>query len=207
MFEFDYQKEKKKDRLVTVILLVAAMLLAFYALNAQDKYIVHCNPQLLISSEKIMLAQVGVKEKTGHNDGVEVEQYLASVGLSKGNPYCAAGQYWCFHESCFYLKLPLQDIPIARTGLANGIYNGAKNDGVKVSYKANRHDLIVWKLHEKSTGHIERIYQSSVGGNVYCVGFNTGLNVRDGQGVAKTKRNIYHPIGRLQVRGLVGFHG
>lgn len=34
--------------------------------------------------------QIGVKELTGKNDGVMVEKYLASVGLKKGNPWCAA---------------------------------------------------------------------------------------------------------------------
>jgi hypothetical protein len=39
-------------------------------------------------------SQVGVKEATGNNDGKEVEMYLRSVGLKKGNAYCAAGQAW-----------------------------------------------------------------------------------------------------------------
>lgn len=39
--------------------------------------------------------QIGVREKTGNNDGVEVEAYLASTGTAKGNPYCAAFVYWC----------------------------------------------------------------------------------------------------------------
>ncbi len=38
--------------------------------------------------------QIGVTEATGNNDGPRVEAYLKSVGLSKGNPYCAAGIYW-----------------------------------------------------------------------------------------------------------------
>ncbi len=40
-------------------------------------------------------SQVGVKEATGHNDGVQVEAYLASVHLKKGNPWCAAFLAWC----------------------------------------------------------------------------------------------------------------
>ncbi|MBS1940305.1 MAG: CHAP domain-containing protein [Bacteroidetes bacterium] len=36
------------------------------------------------------LAEVGVREATGRNDGPEVERYLAHVGLGKGNAWCAA---------------------------------------------------------------------------------------------------------------------
>jgi hypothetical protein len=34
--------------------------------------------------------ELGVREKTGHNDGPRVEAYLKSVGLHAGAPYCAA---------------------------------------------------------------------------------------------------------------------
>jgi hypothetical protein len=34
--------------------------------------------------------ELGVREKTGHNDGPRVEAYLKSVGLHAGDPYCAA---------------------------------------------------------------------------------------------------------------------
>jgi hypothetical protein len=36
------------------------------------------------------LSAVGVREETGNNDGVEVQKYLASVGLDKGYAWCAA---------------------------------------------------------------------------------------------------------------------
>lgn len=35
-------------------------------------------------------SQLYVREKTGNNDGIEVEKYLAYVGLKKGAPWCAA---------------------------------------------------------------------------------------------------------------------
>lgn len=40
-------------------------------------------------------SQVGIKEATGNNDGKEVEKYLKSVGLKRGDAWCAAGQSWC----------------------------------------------------------------------------------------------------------------
>lgn len=50
-------------------------------------------------------SQVGVTEATGKNDGVQVEAYLASVGLKKGNPYCGAFSYWNFKQCKVNMKL------------------------------------------------------------------------------------------------------
>lgn len=48
--------------------------------------------------QSIYLSQVGVREATGKNDGPQVEAYLRSVGLKKGNPYCAAFVHWCLSQ-------------------------------------------------------------------------------------------------------------
>ena len=52
--------------------------------------------QQIISTAK---NELGVKEKSGKNDGKEVEAYLAYVGLKKGNPWCAAFVSWIFGEN------------------------------------------------------------------------------------------------------------
>lgn len=49
---------------------------------------------------------VGTKEATGKNDGEIVEKILASVGLSKGAPYCAAFNYWCYLQAGEAAKVP-----------------------------------------------------------------------------------------------------
>lgn len=45
------------------------------------------------------MSQVGVREATGKNDGKDVEKYLHSVGLPKGNAWCAAFVKWCFDQA------------------------------------------------------------------------------------------------------------
>jgi hypothetical protein len=42
--------------------------------------------------------EIGVREKTGNNDGKEVEKYLAAVGLGKGYSWCAAFVSWCLNQ-------------------------------------------------------------------------------------------------------------
>ncbi|RZK88135.1 MAG: peptidoglycan-binding protein [Pedobacter sp.] len=48
-------------------------------------------------------AELWVREKTGHNDGKRVEEYLATVGLKKGNPYCAAFVSFIFKQAGYQL--------------------------------------------------------------------------------------------------------
>lgn len=48
---------------------------------------------------EIMDTQLHVREKTGKNDGVEVEAYLKSVGLPKSYAWCMAFVYWSFDKA------------------------------------------------------------------------------------------------------------
>lgn len=48
---------------------------------------------------KTYAAEVGTREKTGHNDGEKVEAYLNYVWLKKGNPWCAAFVSWSFGKN------------------------------------------------------------------------------------------------------------
>jgi hypothetical protein len=50
---------------------------------------------------------VGITERTGNNDGPEVEKILGYVGLPKGNPYCMATVVYSYHLGA--LKAGLKD--------------------------------------------------------------------------------------------------
>jgi hypothetical protein len=170
---------------------------------SQLKYEIECRNDLLQYSQIIGMQQVGTIELGNRNDG-SVAKYLKSVGLSEGNPYCAAGQYYIFYEACKHLKLPQSQIPIPRTGLANAMYSYAKQQGNKVKYEAKLHDLLVWRKAKTSFGHIERIIEVNSKGNVTTLAFNV-MGTNGKEGVFTKKRNIYHPLQRLKVRGLIGF--
>jgi hypothetical protein len=49
--------------------------------------------------QKTYTSQIGVRERTGHNDGAQVEAYLKYVGLKKGQPWCASFVCWCYGQS------------------------------------------------------------------------------------------------------------
>lgn len=193
------------------IILTFILLIIPAHIFSNERYVLICDYRLLELSESIAIKQIGVIEKTGKNDGIEVEKYLKSVGLGKGYPYCKAGQYYCYAEAVKELKQDkiIVNNPIPKTALANKVFDVAKTKNQKTNYKAERHDFIVWRTPKKSTGHIERIIKVAKGGWVETVAFNTTSgnrgNQRDGGGVYKRKRNILHPLGQMKLRGLVGF--
>ena len=48
---------------------------------------------------EIAAKEVGIHEDGGNNCGKRVEEYLASVGLTRGNPWCAALVSWVFQQA------------------------------------------------------------------------------------------------------------
>lgn len=44
-------------------------------------------------------AEIGVREASGRNDGMRVEEYLASCGRKKGDAWCAAFVTWTFKQA------------------------------------------------------------------------------------------------------------
>lgn len=178
--------------------LSSAILLSAF-LCSYTMYELPCDSELLIVSERIALSQVGVRE-VGNNRG-EVAKYLASVGLSEGHPYCAAGVYWCFNEASKELKMSKSSIPIKRTAVANGVLNDAIRRGKRVEKPIARHDLVVWKSKTSWQGHIERVIEAKGKGIVKTIAFNVKLD--QGEGVGIKTRFLSHPLGKLMLRGVV----
>ena len=42
---------------------------------------------------------IGVHEQGGNNRGPQIDEYLASVGLEPGYPWCAAAQFYWFRQA------------------------------------------------------------------------------------------------------------
>jgi len=178
-------------------------LMSVSQLFAQTKYCLSCREDLIKASLDSAISQIGIVEKTSKNDG-DVEKYLSIFNLNKGNPYCAAGQYWCFFTACKDLKLSTKEIPIVKSALANIIYQSAKRKGTKARYKATKNDLIVWRIPKSEHGHIERVLKKISKTWVLTIAFN--VKSKNGrEGVFIKKRNIFYPLGRLRIKGLIGF--
>jgi len=98
-----------------------------------------------------------------------------------------------------------QKNPYPRSAFANYLYNYAIKNGIKTKYNVQEGDYIVWKVANEIYGHIGLVVGVWQTGVITIEG-NTGSNtIRTGGMVAKKFRSITNPIGRLKVRGLVGF--
>jgi hypothetical protein len=168
-----------------------------------QKYELPANKNVIDLSYMILVSQVGVKEKTGHNDGVQIKKYLASVGLPEGYAYCAATQYYCFKEAALYLK---SVVPIKRTAVVQEVFEDAMKRGKQVPYKVSVHSLLLWRLGYTRSGHEARIIKDLGMGWVYTIEGNTSsYNAREGNGVYSKKRHVTNPLARMKVRGMIGF--
>lgn len=195
-------------------ILAYIFLLLIYPFNPSNtavRYELPCLNQVITSSFELLKEQVGVLEKTGHNDGYKVELYLSSVGLHKGQPYCQAGQYWCFKTATENLNLDKKYIPIYKSGSTVQAFNRAAKTGKQTQLIPKKHDLLYWINKDGATGHVERIIEVKQAGWVVTIGFNTSGDhrgsQREGQGVYIKQRNILAPLTRCMFRGLIGFKG
>jgi hypothetical protein len=194
----------RNDSAWSIYCTVLILLLAYDAYS-YEKYMLKAQSKMINDSEKIMLRQVGVTEKTNRNDGKQIKKYLDLFGFKEGTSYCAAGLYWCYYQA--YLNDKSLVIPVNKTAVASEVFFYAKRNGKKCTYKAERNDLIVWKMNNSYRGHIERVVKTEKAGWLKTVGFNTTgtINGTRKEGVFIKRRNIFHPLMKMKVRGIVGF--
>lgn len=170
---------------ITVGVILAIFLALNYQAHAGDcKY--SSEQSLRVALVDQLESQVGVREATGKNDGVEVERYLASVGLGKGYAWCVA--YVAYNLQAFNVDNP--------------------NSAWSPHY-ANRKDMVWYKgkrlKSEPSPGDVFTIYSShrkrvahggfyigtdrSSGYFITIEGNTNDGGSREGIGVFKRKRN------------------
>lgn len=191
----------------TLFLIFFSLLFISIKIYSFERYELKCPETLLLKSREVMMNQIGTIEKTNRNDGKAIKQYLESVGLTEGYPYCAAGQYFCFVKATELLSMDKKLIPIKRTGLALEIFHHSKKFGERSYCKPVIDDLIIWRKGNSAFGHIERIISVMPKGWVKTVAFNTTKTIENKkiEGVFVKKRNLYHRLYGIAIKGLTGF--
>lgn len=139
--------------------------------------------------DAIYMSQVGVREATGHNDGKDVEKYLKSVQLTKGNAWCAAFVKWTFDQA---------GIKTTITGWSPTAHN-KKNivymDG-RMKQEIRRGDVFtIWFPRLKRIGHTGFVQKKFGFNSVMTVEGNTNsAGSREGDGVyvkTRPKSTLY----------------
>ena len=141
------------------------------------------------------LANVGVEE-IGTNAGKAVEIYLASVGLSAGDPWCAAFIYYRLKQAAKALGKTMTPIP-PRSGYCPDWQSWAKEHGLWLPVDTEERilpgDLALFYFSAKRrVAHIGIVVERMTDGSgVYTVEGNTGPASgvdRDGDGVYRKPR-------------------
>lgn len=104
-------------------------------------------PTLSQLALEIAISQLGTHEQGGSNLGPEVNEYLGSVHLTPGNPWCAALMFWCFERASRRLGLVN---PVPRTGSSLRLWELADKECRDSNPAVGR--VYVLK-HSPTTGH------------------------------------------------------
>jgi hypothetical protein len=135
---------------------------------------------------EIAITQLGVRENGSSNSGKEVNQYLKSVGLNPGNPWCMAFVCWCYNQAS-----TIQSVPnfLIRTGGVLHQWNEQQPNRKIVLDKVLKNPAIIKPGavfimdYGKGTGHtglVERIYSGlveTIEGNTNDEGSREGYEV------------------------------
>lgn len=130
------------------------------------------------------ITQIGVEEiPRNSNSGPEVEIYLRSVGLPKGNSWCMAFVYWCTQKSALQMGA---NNPLKKTGGVLDQYNSRPH---LVQAIPQPGDIFIIDF-DNGLGHTG-IVEKIVANTIFTIEGNTNNNgSRNGYKVCRKKRNI-----------------
>jgi len=191
-------------------ILVLALLIAACVTSVQcqtQKYELTVSSELLLAKHRISAGFMGLREKTGNNDGYWIDRFNGSVGSPRYSSYCNAGPYFCWDSATRLYKFQYQ-IPVPKSGLANSTFDYAMKHGKSVPVVAKKYDYLIWRHSGKITGHVEVIDLVISGTCVRTQAFNTSFGkgtAENGNGCGYKTRYLHHPLGQMKLRGLVGF--
>jgi CHAP domain len=145
---------------------------------------------------------VGVRELTGNNDGVEIEKFLSSVGLKKGNAWCAAFISYC-------LEVNNIKVPSVRSGLARHFQSKVNKKYIVDAKlvlrgkKIPKGSLVIWQKGVTVFGHVGMVQTNWIGQYGKTIEGNTSSGKKgsqsDGDGVYERDRKI-SPLNYFRIR-------
>lgn len=135
--------------------------------------------------------QLYVREKTGKNDGPDVEKYLASVGLPKSFAWCQSYMYWLFKTASSQLGV---SNPMPKTAGVLDCLAKSKKAGFSITMEPKIGDQFIMDF-GKGMGHtglvteVKGAYFESNEGNTSADPSYAGED-REGNGVFERMRKI-----------------
>jgi peptidoglycan hydrolase-like protein with peptidoglycan-binding domain len=155
----------------------------------ERKEVVPVERTLAFRAIEIAKSYLYVREKTGKNDGIEVEMFLKSVGLPKGYAWCVAFGYYCFEQAARQLGIAN---PLKKTAGVLALYNATP---ASQRFKSPQVGDVGIMDFGGGKGHFFLV-TGVVGNKVFTIEGNTSgeptsaAQDRDGQGVYERCRPI-----------------
>jgi hypothetical protein len=162
-----------------------------------DKELVQMTPSELFQAAYAALE--GIRERTGKNDGTEVEMLQYTVGLKKGDAWCMAAA----QTACRFVELWLGiTSEMYVSGHCLTTYKNSKSCQVASPEEG---DLIIYQHGDTTSGHVEGIQELGFRSlYAYTMGGNTssgpGVN-SDGDGVYYRMRSLRGQTGDMKIYG------
>lgn len=151
----------------------------------QTPVALYTGPDIALTALTFALKDLNVRELTGNNDGKEVEAYLATVGLLKGQPWCMSFVFANFSKAADQLTIKN---PMYKTGHVLTQWNNTPALN-RVYSNPRPGDIFIMSFGGGTghTGHVNKV----IGDRIWTVEGNTNMHSsRDGDGVYERSRTI-----------------
>ena len=150
-------------------------------------------PPLIKETLRIAHNEVGVKEvPPGSNSGPRVNEFLKSIGLRGGYPWCGAYVYWSFEQASAKLN---RVNPLPRTGSCMDHWNKTNGEKITSQQVLTNPKLIkpgdIFIISRKGgKGHTGIIYDIFGDTLVTVEGNSNAFHSAEGEGVVQLQRKI-----------------
>jgi hypothetical protein len=179
------EKIKTGLRLICLFALLLSATIVHATITPPDRQTVKHELSVQQTVINIYTAEIGVRELTGHNDGMRVIEYLKAAHLTKGNPWCAAFITWSYKQA--NVSTVISGYSPAWFPNSNTIYTR----GSATNRIPDRADVFgVWFNSKNRIAHVGFI-DDWPQSNSYCItveGNTNDAGSREGDGVYKKRR-------------------
>lgn len=147
----------------------------------------HEQPKLATPREDVLAvakSALGWREKTGNNDGENIERILAACGLEgTRSPYCACFVVYCYQQAGVGAKIPRS--AWSPDLVANPTWKMGRGETPRMAD--------VYGIYFSSKGRIAHVGLVEKWGNGVCVGIegNTGPDAKEGSEADREGEGVY----------------
>lgn len=148
-----------------------------------------------------LFKQIGVKEKTGKNDGKKIDEYNRIAGAPRYSPWCMSVTYASHYYSCIATSAKPYWL---RTGSTQLFASWVEKNAQRINTSVVPGTVIIYRSPNKINGHAFTVSKVHNAGWVSTLEGNTSNGAkgsqREGNGFYQRTRNIMHPLANMLLR-------